>query len=447
MTETVSESSTSPSGSASPDAAAAPTPRRRLAWPSRGIFGERTWRNLTIRATIAYLLSRLCVVAGAAVVAAQRVKQDQADGVARPTNAVHKIIDVLTSWDGKWYFAIVRDSYPSHVPPHVTFDDYQARIAFFPVYPALVRWFDKVLPGGDVLAGLFLNFLLGAAAVVLVGVLARTIFDDRVAYRAMLLTAMFPGSFVLSFSYSEATLLVVAAASLICLQRRQWVAAGVFASIGAATRPNGIALIAACGIAALLAIKDRREWRSVTSVLIAPIGFIGFHLFLWRRTGEKKVWFRVQGEAWHEGTSFGLTALRNTIDAFKRPLASPTDIITAFSFIAMLVLIYTAYKKRLPWPVATYTVVVLILMLAPSTVTARPRFLFTAFPLLISAAAWLTDFEDRHAVKSRAAAAAASTDTVIVEAHTYELWMIVLGLSAAGLVAITGLYGVFGAIP
>ena len=143
----------------------------------------------------------------------------------------------------------------------------------------------------------------------------------------------------------------------------------MFASIGAATRPNGIALIAACGIAALLAIKDRREWRSLTSVLIAPIGFIGFHVFLWRRTGEKKVWFRVQGEAWHEGTSFGLTALRNTIDAFKRPLASPTDIITALSFIAMLVLIYTAYKKRLPWPVVTYTVVVLILMLAPSTVT------------------------------------------------------------------------------
>ena len=35
-----------------------------------------------------------------------------------------------------------------------------------------------------------------------------------------------------------------------------------------------------------------------------------------------------------------------------------------------------------------YIAVVLALMLLPATVTARPRFLFTAFPLFISAAAW-----------------------------------------------------------
>ena len=107
MTETVSEPSTVTAGPASSEGTVAKSTRGRLAWPSTGIFGERTWRNLTIRATIAYLLSRLCVVAGAAVVAAQRVKQDQAEGVARPTNAVHKIIDVLTSWDGKWYLSLI----------------------------------------------------------------------------------------------------------------------------------------------------------------------------------------------------------------------------------------------------------------------------------------------------------------------------------------------------
>ena len=35
-----------------------------------------------------------------------------------------------------------------------------------------------------------------------------------------------------------------------------------------------------------------------------------------------------------------------------------------------------------------YIAVVVALMLLPATVTARPRFLFTAFPLFISAAAW-----------------------------------------------------------
>lgn len=391
------------------------------------------WRRLVKRSAVAYLLSRLCVVAGAAVVAAQSVVSDRKNGIARPNNAIDKIMEVLTSWDGKWYFALIRDSYPSRIPPNVTWDDYQARTAFFPVFPTLVRWFDRILPGGDVFAATALNFILGGVAIYLVGLLARELFDDQVAYRSMLLMALFPGSFVLSFTYSEATLLVVAAGCLVCLHRRQWVAAGVLASIGAATRPNGIALIAACGVAALLAIKDRREWRSLVAVALAPLGFIGFHVFLYFRTGEDLAWFRTQGEAWDEGTSFGLTALRNTIEAFTRPLSSPTDIITAVSFLAMLLLVYAAWRKRLPWPVVTYCAVVLILMLAPSTVTARPRFLYTAFPLLISAAAWIHDIEVKYQDDHRSSA--------------HELWTVALGLSAAGLVTLTGLYGVFGAIP
>ena len=437
MTDTLSdESSRTPDVSDAPTTPSADRSRLLVA------LGDRDWRHLSYRALIAYVISRICVVAGAAVVAAQRVVQDRFDGIARPTNAIHKITDVLTSWDGKWYFAIIRDSYPSHVPAHVTFDDYQARTAFFPVYPAIVRWADKILPGSDVFAGLFVNLVLGAAAVLLVGVLARNFFDDRVAYRSMLLVALFPGSFVLSFTYSEATLIVVAAACLLCLQHKQWLAAGILASIGGATRANGIALIAACGVAALIAIVQDRRWRSLIAPAIAPIGFVGFHLFLWRRTGEKLVWFRTQSEAWHEGTSFGVTALRNTVDAFTRPLSSPTDIITAVSFISTLILVYMAYRKRLPWPVAAYTFVVLVLMLSPSTVTARPRFLYTAFPLLISAAAWIVSYEDNY--RQRHTAAEGSIETA---GHGGELWIAILCIAAAGLVALTALYGVFGAIP
>ncbi|MCU1393293.1 MAG: hypothetical protein JWM34_1721 [Ilumatobacteraceae bacterium] len=446
MTDTIDDESTPAAMDSSDHPSSTPPhdpPPHQPQWIAA--YRDHDWRRLSFRALVGYVLTRLCVIAGAAVVAAQRVVQDRIDGIARPTNAVHKITDVLTSWDGKWYFAIVRDSYPSHVPAHVTFDDYQARTAFFPVYPWLVRNFDKVLPGGDVLAGIVLNFILGAAAVLLVGLLARSFFDDRIAYRAMILTAVFPGSFVLSFTYSEATLLVVAAACLICLQQRQWLAAGILASIGSATRANGVALIAACAIAALIEIVQRRGWRSLIAPVLAPTGIIGFHLFLWRRTGEKLAWFRTQSQAWHEGTSFGLTALRNTVDAFTRPLASPTDVITAVSFITTLVLVYMAYRKRLPWPVATYTAVVLILMLSPSTVTARPRFLYTAFPLLISAAAWIVDFEDRS--RARRVAATDAGTQVTAESHAAELWVIILCICAAGLVALTALYGVFGAIP
>ena len=61
-------------------------------------------------------------------------------------------------------------------------------------------------------------------------------------------------------------------------------------------------------------------------------------------------------------------------------------------------------------------------MLIPNTVTARPRFVYTAFPLFISAAAWL---QRKHR----------------------DWWTYIFASCAAGLVGLTALYGAYGAIP
>ena len=104
-----------------------------------------------------------------------------------PKSAGSMIVDVLTSWDGIWYMRIVRYGYPTFVPQHITYDDTQARLAFFPTYPHLVRIVDAVLPGGDTLAALFLNLSLGAGFIVLVGLLARSWFGVSVGKRALIL--------------------------------------------------------------------------------------------------------------------------------------------------------------------------------------------------------------------------------------------------------------------
>ena len=64
--------------------------------------------------------------------------------------------------------------------------------------------------------------MLSIGAVVLVGVLARRLFDTDVAERAMVLFAVFPGSFVLSYAYAEALLIVLAALCLWFLLDERW---------------------------------------------------------------------------------------------------------------------------------------------------------------------------------------------------------------------------------
>lgn len=395
-----------------------------------------TWWRMLRHVAPVYVLSRACVLAGAAVVAAElRVDANLAEerslaladphGTGNVGNATRPMLDVLTSWDGLWYMDIVRHGYPTDIPPNVTYHVDEARAAFFPLFPLLGRAVDRILPGGDSLAVLTMNAVLGLIAVVLIGVLGERIYGERVGRRSATLAAIFPGSFVLSFAYSEALMIVLAAACLWCLVEREWVAAGVFAALATATRPNGLALVVACAVAAFFAIRERRDWRALVSVALAPIGFVTFQIWLGEHTGERGAWFRVQREAWGEGASFGWTALKNTVEAVAQPLTSPTDTITALAVVATVALVRMSWQAKLPLVLTAYSWCILALMLVPATVTARPRFLYTAFPLLIGAAKW---YEGRRR-------------------DDETLWPMTMAASGAGLAALTGLYGVFGAIP
>lgn len=382
-----------------------------------------SFRSAVIVGLVTLIVSRLAVLVGASVRAAQLVVDANKADQPRPRTATGYIVEVLTSWDGRWYLEIVRSGYPRAIPPDITYEQLEARAAFFPLYPLLVRVADVVLPGGDTMAALFVNLLLSVVAVVLVGLLARQWFDVAVARRAMVLFAVFPGSFVMSFAYSETLLIVLAAACLLALSHDRWLLAGIAAALATAARPNGIALVAACAVAALIALRSRRDWTALIAPLLAPVGFVAFQWFLLGHTGERAAWFRVQREAWREGTSFGATAVSNTFSFLTHPFASPTDALTAATIAALGVSIWAWHRCRLPGFATAYVVVVMALMLIPATVTARPRFLFTAFPLAIAVAAWWPRGERS------------------------DSWGLMLVASGAGLAGLTALYGVFGAIP
>lgn len=381
-----------------------------------------SWRRALAVGLATYVVSRFAVAAGAGVRASQQVVDANQAGQQRPGSALDLITQVSTSWDGLWYLEIIRNGYPRSIPENVTYFQEEARAAFFPVYPIIARTVDAVLPGGDTLAALTTNLVLGAVAVMLVGLLARRIFDTSTAMYSMMLFSVFPGSFVMSFAYAETVLIVFAALCLLFLIDERWLLAGLAAALATATRPNGLAVVAACLVAAVIAIRRRRDWGALVAVALSPLGFIAFQLYLMVHTDERLPWFRVQSQAWDEGTSFGLTAITHIIDFVRAPLASPTDAITTITVLALIAALWITWKQPLPPPALAYSLVIVALMLLPDTVTARPRFLFTAFPLFIAVAAWLPRRER-------------------------AVWEIVLIIGGAGLAALTTLYGVFGAIP
>lgn len=372
------------------------------------------WRRALVAGGVAYAASRLLVLLGAAIASARA--------------ATGGVAGALTVWDGEWYLAVVRHGYPDHVPAGIDSVGRweEARVGFFPLYPALVRLADPCLPGDDVAAALVVNLVLGAAFVVLVGALARTWFGVDAARRAMVLVALLPASAVLSLAYSEALLLVLVAACLLALTRRQWALAGVVAALATAARPNGLAVVAACAVAAWPAVRARREWRALLAPALAPLGFVAFHAYLWWRTGESGVWFRVQREVWEEHLTFGASTawdVRHFVLDADRNL---DQLLTTLTVAAAVALVVVARRVRLPHPAVAYSVAVVGLMVMTSTVTARPRFLYTAFPLVIALAAWWPD-ERRPAAR--------------------HAWRALVSASAVGLVALTALYGTYDVVP
>ena len=296
---------------------------------------------------------------------------------------------VLTVWDGRWYVRIALHGYPTSVPQGDFYTgtgrQVQSSIAFFPLYPLLVRGLDRVLPGGADVAGAVLALLIGAAATVVVWMVAGKLADRRVADRAAVLFAFSPGAFVLSLVYAEGLLVLLSAACLLALLERRWLLAGVLAALAGATRPNATAAMLACAWAAGVAIWKDREWRAAIAPALAPIGMLAFFVFLWWHTGETLIWFRVESEGWGERIDFGRSNLGVFADLFTRPLHNPNHLVLAASMVAAVVLMVILVRAKLPAILNVYALSGLGLVLA-SHINARPRFIFVAFPLAIALA-------------------------------------------------------------
>ncbi len=384
------------------------------------------WRLALRRGALAFLASRLLVLVGAGVVSASRAAGLADQGLPKPASARDDIVGVLSAWDGRWYLEIARQGYPRSVPPGITYEQAEARAAFFPGYPTVVRVADTVLPGDQVTAGIAVNVVLGALAVLALGLVARRWWGPTAAGRAMVVAALFPGSVVLSMTYAEPLLLVCAAGCLLALHDRRWLLAGIAAAVGTVSRPNGVALVAACAVAAVLAVRDRREWRALIAVMLAPSGFVGFQWFLAHHTGETGVWFRVQREAWSEGTSFGWRVVEAAVAVVRAPLSSPANLITVASVAVVIAGAAGLRRHRIPAPAIAYTAVVVFLMLLPETVTARPRFVLTAFPLVLVLAVW-------QPRRPR------------IRPDTW--WTTLIAAEASMLVALSALYGIYAVVP
>jgi hypothetical protein len=218
--------------------------------------------------------------------------------------------------------------------------------------------------------------------------LVERIGDPEWADRSVALFGFFPGALVLSMVYAEPLLLALGIACLLALLGRRWFAAGILAALGTAARPNGLALVAACAAAAAWAVLRDRDWRALVAPALAPLGALAYLAYVWRHTGEPGAWFRVEREGWGQYFDFGAGTLRRAVHLLEGGRAYD-DLLSTLGVVVVLVLAGLMLRWRPPAALSAYTAVVVLLALGSSDLGPQPRFVLTAFPLLVAAARWV----------------------------------------------------------
>jgi hypothetical protein len=311
---------------------------------------------------------------------------------------------IAVTWDGYWYTHLAKDGYSTSLrspvevvgPAHHTLSDW----AFFPGFPVLIRAVAWLVRMPLVPASLVVAAMLGVLAVWAVYALGEAHGGVRVARGAAILFAAWPGSAALNLPYTEGLFLAAAGSALVCLHKRRWVTAGLLGAIASATRPNGLAVVAAAVVAAGLAVLADREWRALLAPVLSATGLAAFVVYGWQRTGDPAVWRHAEN-LWRQRLDFNSTAVQTTVQllgdvgtAMGSDVGRTALAITLLRLLGLLLVVGMlaaawANRRRLSLPMAVYAAVSLALIVGYSTVTTRPRMVLTVLPGFVWLAAWL----------------------------------------------------------
>lgn len=280
------------------------------------------------------------------------------------------------AWDATFYIEVARDGYQHAV-------DY----AFFPLYPVLLRGLEAVTGLSFMTAGVIVSVLAGTAAAVGLRFVGERVAGSRAGLVLVALWAVAPTAVVQVWVYADGLFVALAAWSLYALLKRSWIAAGVLALLGGLTRPSAVALIATVGVVALVAAVRREDgWRPWVCGALAPLGLLGYVLYVGHHFGKLGAYFDVQHKVWNNWFDAGAMTwdeLGQVVDG-RLDLPNIPSLIALAVTVAVPFLIVLAVRARLPWPLILYSVLIVVLTLGShrsQTTTARE--LMPAFPLLI----------------------------------------------------------------
>jgi hypothetical protein len=220
------------------------------------------------------------------------------DQFPSPFGSSRAFWDLFTRYDSGWLFQIARYGY--HYTPNG-----RDSIAYFPVYPLLMRYVGRVIGNGqaDVYrGGIVVSWVAFVLAMVALYKLAELDLPRRRAERAVWLAAVFPFAFVYGVVYTEAVFLAATVACFYFFRTKRWILGGILGAVATATRVNGILMWPALAWLAWKGAQprpdadatDRKLWSdriaAVVALLMVGAGVGAYSLYVYSLSGNPFEW-------------------------------------------------------------------------------------------------------------------------------------------------------------
>lgn len=244
--------------------------------------------------------------------------------------SVANFADGLCRWDCGWYVRLSEEGYdPFPVPSMINAGNW----AFFPLYPMLIGFLHMVtgLPTMALATGtsVLLSVIAARAAWPLLG-------KDMRAY-SLFCAFLLAGPFAIYFTtfYTEVLFLTLTICVFAALQRRDYLAAGIFAALVSGTRIVGVFIVLAIVLQAWLDHRQRggtamgfvpavfRRPDLLVAIFIAPLGLFAYMAYLHWHIGDALAFSHVQ-RAWGRATGNPLVYLWNALTNFPQDSWWPT---------------------------------------------------------------------------------------------------------------------------
>lgn len=229
------------------------------------------------------------------------------EGVPLPWRVYsNELANLPARWDTGWYVDVAADGYKWWR----TQPNYQQNIAFFPVYPLLMRYGSLLFARELVWTGVAISWAAFLGALIYLFQFARVRLGDERAAMAVALISSYPFALFFSTAYTESLFLLTIVGACYHFERDELWQAGLWGLTAGLTRPNGCLLSVVLGLLAIQplwaqgwrpALPPVIGWKRMTTRLATAacpgIGMLIFSTYIYFLTGNPFQWI-TQNAAW-----------------------------------------------------------------------------------------------------------------------------------------------------